>query len=373
MSEDKSFLKQLLTETWPARMAQDALKAVMLPGDVYQGKVSMYGDDGRTNPEVINRSADLAGLVTLGAGAVPAEANSLRSGIKAYHGSPHDFDRFDLSKIGTGEGAQAYGHGLYFADNEAVAKSYRDNLSAETGFKFNGKTNLTRDDVIKEIEAKYGYEFLDNVTRPSGIADLVIDAKRYGGNGERIKPGTQRRKLFDELMGQIEHSNPGSMYEVNINADPARFLDWDKPLSSQPESVVRAVENAMGGPRGAREHLNAYKKTVPKNLHAEFPSGGHVGDMVNVWDRPGSDINALLSRGAYSSGDLSASQKLREAGIPGIKYLDQGSRGAGEGSRNYVVFDDKIIDILKKYGLAGASASPLAALMAGQSQGELQQ
>ena len=46
--------------------------------------------------------------------------------IKAYHGSPHDFERFDLSKIGTGEGAQAYGHGLYFAENEGVAKGYRE-------------------------------------------------------------------------------------------------------------------------------------------------------------------------------------------------------------------------------------------------------
>jgi hypothetical protein len=40
---------------------------------------------------------------------------------------------------------------------------------------------------------------------------------------------------------------------------------------------------------------------------------------------------------------------LREAGIPGLKYLDQGSRGAGQGSRNYVVFDDRLIDILHKY------------------------
>src|SRR5215510_3136348 len=46
-------------------------------------------------------------------------------GIRAYHGSPHDFERFDLSKIGTGEGAQAYGHGLYFAENEGVAGEYR--------------------------------------------------------------------------------------------------------------------------------------------------------------------------------------------------------------------------------------------------------
>ena len=49
----------------------------------------------------------------------------------ADHGSPHSFDKFDMSKIGTGEGAQAYGHGLYFADNEGVAKSYRENLAED--------------------------------------------------------------------------------------------------------------------------------------------------------------------------------------------------------------------------------------------------
>jgi hypothetical protein len=45
------------------------------------------------------------------------------SGILAYHGSPYSFDKFDASKIGTGEGAQAYGHGLYFAENEGVARA----------------------------------------------------------------------------------------------------------------------------------------------------------------------------------------------------------------------------------------------------------
>jgi hypothetical protein len=71
-----------LGDTWPARLAKSLYSAVTLPGDVYQGNVSMYGADGRTNPEVINRAADLAGTVTLGAGAMPAEANSLRAGIK---------------------------------------------------------------------------------------------------------------------------------------------------------------------------------------------------------------------------------------------------------------------------------------------------
>ena len=60
------------------------------------------------------------------------KTGTLSDFITAYHGSPHDFDRFDLSKIGTGEGAQAYGHGLYFAENEGVAKGYRDNSRRAT-------------------------------------------------------------------------------------------------------------------------------------------------------------------------------------------------------------------------------------------------
>lgn len=56
---------------------------------------------------------------------------------------------------------------------------------------------------------------------------------------------------------------------------------------------------------------------------------------------------------------------MRDAGIPGIKYLDQGSRAAGNGSRNYVVFDDKLIDILKKYGLFGSLGMGAASMMSG--------
>ena len=50
------------------------------------------------------------------------------------------------------------------------------------------------------------------------------------------------------------------------------------------------------------------------------------------------------------------SDAMRNAGVPGIKYLDQGSRSAGDGSRNYVVFDDKIVEILRKYGIMAPMA-----------------
>jgi len=74
-------LYEALMQTWPARAAKGLWEGLMLPGDVYQGNISMYGPDGHTNPQVINRAADLAGAVTLGAGAIPAEANALRAGL----------------------------------------------------------------------------------------------------------------------------------------------------------------------------------------------------------------------------------------------------------------------------------------------------
>jgi hypothetical protein len=54
--------------------------------------------------------------------------------------------------------------------------------------------------------------------------------------------------------------------------------------------------------------------------------------------------------------------KLRDAGLPGIRYLDQGSRGVGEGTRNTVVFDANTLEILRKYGIAGLMAGGAGAI-----------
>ena len=81
-------LYEALMQTWPARAAKGLWEGLMLPGDVYQGNVSMHGADGRTNPEVINRAANLAGAVTLGAGAIPAGTNEFRAGVRPYTNVP---------------------------------------------------------------------------------------------------------------------------------------------------------------------------------------------------------------------------------------------------------------------------------------------
>ena len=130
------------------------------------------------------------------------------------------------------------------------------------------------------------------------------------------------------------------MYQVRINADPESFLDWDKPLSQQPESVRRAWEGIAKSPD---------TEQIAKDFYSYKP-GMTLGDLPEFSDPYGSTIYRQTP-GAVES----ATAKLREAGIPGIRYLDGNSRGSGAGSSNYVVFDDSLIEILKKYGMAGGA------------------
>jgi hypothetical protein len=329
-----------------------AMDLATLAGDVIHGRQPTMAADPQTgefhtDPRLINRTNNAAGMLTLGAGAVPAEANSLRMGIKAYHGSPHDFERFDSSKIGTGEGAQAYGHGLYFGEREGVAKEYRKKLTAGRYKTSSGET-LSQGDLFQELmkaadQVKQGGYSAENrfALHPDhrrSVVNRMVDGVEEYGSVDKYLENSGFTPGFEELQGAVANRakelglkpDKGRMYEVDIAADPEHFLDWDKPLSEQSPKVQETLKG-----------LGAAQKNRPL---AEADSGR--------------DLYYKQTQGLTSD---TASQRLKEAGIPGIRYLDQGSRTAGEGSRNYVVFDDKLISILKKYGLP-ISAAGLAAL-----------
>jgi len=240
--------------------------------------------------------------------------------IKAYHGSPHRFDAFDLSKIGTGEGAQAYGHGMYLAENEGVARSYRDALAQPA----------TPEEIASQYLSSFGGD------RNAAMAKMLDHAQ--GGMGwspetmANLRQGYQLLKEGAPLSGKP----PGHMYEVNVAADPERFLQWDKPLSEQHPDVIKALNNTPYPPRDMRMSVKDYMAELETNREMASKTG---------------DPAAM------------ASQALQEAGIPGIKYLDQGSRSAGEGSHNYVVFDTNSMNIIRRYGLAGLMAGGGAAAL----------
>jgi hypothetical protein len=268
------------------------------------------------------------------AASVPLAMNALEQqapkGIRAYHGSPHDFDKFSLDRIGTGEGAQAYGHGLYFADSEDVARSYRDALTqydmSQEAADVLRAAGMSEDDVHSAgkhlLNAKNGYS-------PNDAAKWWARSRNQEVTPELIKAFTDANRVY---------KSPGRMYEVNIKANPEDFLDWDKPLSQQNKSVQDALMPVRDF--SARTYNN------PDSMRSLLRS--------LVAKRTGFEP-AMDELGA------SASSVLREAGIPGIRYLDGMSRSAGEGSSNYVVFDDELIDILRKYSNA-PTAAPLGML-----------
>jgi hypothetical protein len=239
-------------------------------------------------------------------------------GIKAYHGSPHDFDRFSLDKIGTGEGAQAYGHGLYFAESEGVARSYRDSLSGKSDYAMR--------------EAKRASKYDDTWTNTAKA--LISDGMSVDEAGKVLRKA-YKGITDDQVAIALHEANPGRMYEVNIKANPDDFLDWDKPLNEQPQRVRDAM----------------LRQLPPPGTNPVFD-----GDLLAAPTKNGYEYKANIGRFVQKAQGKAAedlTSALREAGVPGVKYLDRSSRGAGDGSRNYVVFDESMIEILRKYGLLG--------------------
>jgi len=272
----------------------------------------------------------------------------------AYHGSPHDFDKFTTEAIGTGEGAQAYGHGLYFAESEDVARGYRDQLKANVVIRNDG-IKMTYGDHVTEIETAIKEKFPrlhpDNVrsTARSVVNDnLVPDDVQ--GMGAFDKTGYLAEDIYLEGIraNKGAQASKGSMYQVEIDASPDEFLDWDLPLSEQMASNPKINE-------------------VVKDLESQ---GRNVD--VQTWrgetllDR----VHGSVGRNKEGS-EAIASQLLRDKGIKGIRYKDGFSRGADGGTSNYVVFDENLISIARKYGIAIPAAAAMLARQTGQNPQDL--
>lgn len=261
--------------------------------------------------ERARRADDKAGMAMAAASAIPVNRligalkgfDPVMREINVYHGSPHRFEEFDASKIGTGEGAQAYGHGIYLAESPDVAKDYATRLWKNKYPAGRSEAWAASADFYK-AQKKYLQSVLDNAPKETKEAlknqmDVALEgiekAKREVG------PQFYTADLPDEMVD--------------------RMLDWDKPLSEQPESVRKAVQQINA------EFAVPYAKL-------DEPLGFYVGKL-----------------GDAVGGHANASKLMASYGVPGIRYLDAGSRGqGGTGTRNFVVFpgEEKKVKILKR-------------------------
>ena len=244
------------------------------------------------------------------------DAGGLVGMIKASHGSPHAFTKFDMSKIGTGEGAQAYGHGMYFGEgfDSPVAQSYR-----------------TAGVPASEYQDK-------------------IFLKQYHADNARLRGDKEGEERALAALAELKANPPGHLYNVELRwPDPAReaadplgehhLLDWDAPLNEQPPLVRKALSG-----------LN-----LPPGTYGENPVGAHAyAEMSKRLDQGDQELLQSVKQhpNLFAESPELVSAWLKSKGIPGIRYLDQGSRSAGTGSRNYVMFDDALANIVSRNGVS---------------------
>jgi hypothetical protein len=282
-------------------------------------------------------AASTIGLTGLLAAGGMGYSDDSEAAIPASHGSPHLFDKFDFGKIGTGEGAQAYGHGGYFAQgfDSPVAQQYREALSGGAKKAVNASFS---DDPELWVAGQ-----LHSGIKPSEITEGLGILGYKGNSADLIKSAENRLK--DELSS-------GHLYNVELKwPDPAReaadplgehhLLDWDAALSKQPEGVRRSLSPVF-------DALEAEQKRVWNTGLPEEDAADVAYHMNSYRNSPMGDNYKRLENLIGSKAE--ASKFFSDLGIPGIRYLDQGSRGTGTGSRNYVMFDDQIPEIKTRNG-----------------------
>ena len=254
-----------------------------------------------------------------------------KAGIEAYHGSPYDFDKFKTEAIGTGEGAQAYGQGLYFAESEDVARGYRDQLTKPRVQRAQKLLSDSGNDVDLAIEnAKKEIDRLKSL-------DLTPET----GSSKRESLISLQEEKIAELtkLKNTGQMSKGSMYKANIDADPDELIDWDELIDEQPKKIMDKLQSADWWPY-AEEGIYDIA-----GARGENPTGA---DLVRWLEQDGQEY---------------AAEALEDLGIKGVKYADAFTRHKPKDKRsnNYVIFDPRIIEISKKYGISIPLASAVIA------------
>ena len=293
----------------------------------------------RVVPQVMERGGIPAGLL---------EGMSSRtvSPLTVYHGSPARFERFDPTKIGSGEGAQAYGYGHYVAESPDVARRYQMGLTQAKGEEVLYK-NKPLTDLYSQIENKsmklsgkaadienQKLQLVEHMMLDKPPQELIPYARETG-----FDPA-----VIDWLEKDVAKNTqiPGAFYEIDLPDEQiARMLDYDKPLSQQSKEVQKAYKNYLTTPQAGEiaKQWTRYKEGMTLDQAEPLLSIKSDPSMSNILK------NAFRS-------PQEASNFFREAGIPGVRYLDEGSRGTGAGTSNFVVFpgNEDLLTILRRNG-----------------------
>ncbi|MDR0618897.1 MAG: hypothetical protein LBG17_03240 [Bacteroidales bacterium] len=241
-----------------------------------------------------------------------------------WHGTSANFDKFSNNKIGTGEGAQAFGYGLYFTELESIAKYYAATAGKPERYKENAIiNNLARETLdIYNNDKEAALTLLNSLYNRSWA-----DKKRIKKQIKIIKTGKFLPAGDSILLNAKIHGDK--------TADELNFMRWDKPIT--PENNGKIYEQLT-------------KEGIEDIDFFNFQTYEHPKYPIDTNHHTGRDVYDQLSKKLGS--DRAASEFLLRAGIDGIQYPSNYlSKGTHEKSFNYVVFDENAIEITEKIRL----------------------
>ena len=273
----------------------------MIVQDVGDKTKSIMGTD-RSNPAAMDQAAtDAFGLAadTMAGGGVVSRMTDMPQGVilgaNVFQGGPHKYGpegaADSLNHMSKGEGAQAYGWGRYDAEAEKTGDIYKKQTSDWTN-----RSSEVIGDLPDRAKSR------DNAR---ALLTHINDALAEGD----IKTASDYTKVFDvpdDMVAAYKkaadvYDSEGYLYKHDLpDEDIARYLDWDAPLSEQPESV--------------RKILTAYQK--------------ETGGSLNQGKQLLNEISFNLRMAGKDDSMKAVSEELQKLGIPGLKYFDGMSRPA---------------------------------------------
>jgi|GEM_PF-6960671 len=250
---------------------------------------------------------------------------------KLYHGSPFTFDEFDMDKIGSGEGFQAYGYGIYKTQTEDIAKQYRDSLSGivtitddyvdEIVITPRGSQGSTHTDIITDIytetelmtakisildtlaEGRNVYPDLSEVDLIKKVALMVRDQTHFGSDKYKVSDKLSNVNSIEDFFKIIEEDffdTPGSFLPPDWKEkDLSEFAnlvsvyqqDKRKVLYTKRDKVNDALNDARDVAsvviRGFHRFYNQGTKVTEEEFKQNFPK-------YIEWKR--NDLNGQLDR-----------------------------------------------------------------------------
>ena len=280
----------------------------------------------------------------------------------AWHGSPHDFDTFDLGAIGTGEGNQVHGWGLYFAKDKKVSDLYRRELSLIHDVDKGTLFKVDVPDTKTMIDEQQSLNILSKETKQSlnaAINALPEQEKEVFINEYTNSPlfNHYAKKGIDELGSKFNQLDT----EYNLLKD--KYLD--KYIEGELNTITQRTINRLAEKynidlKALKENPDSIKDvknqldTMWFNAFTEYGMASKKYREI-YWGKYKEDFSALLNDSGINGRDFylalskalggakKASEHLNEYGVKGITYVGE------QDGRCYVVFDDKAIKVIEKY------------------------